>query len=184
MYALRAATGKIDWEWNDGSAQFNLSPAACYPVANKDKIYIVAPDRYMTCIQADSGRLLWRSKRYKVRESIGISQDGQTIFAKTMQDTVIALESEADTPHYKWAVSANYGYEIDPSRPVECAGKLFFGDKNGFVHALDAQTGAVLWHYRIGWAAVNDVVPLNVNELLVSAVDGKLNLIEIKPTLK
>lgn len=184
LYALRAATGKIDWEWRDGSSQINLSPAACYPIAFKDKIYIVAPDRYMTCIRADSGRTLWRSNRYKVRESIGISQDSRTIFAKTMQDTVIALESEADTPHYKWVVSANYGYEIDPSRPVENAGRLYFGDKNGFVHALDAQTGAVIWHYRIGWAAVNDVVPLNANELLVSAVDGKLSFIEIKPGRK
>ncbi len=184
LYALQAATGQIDWEWHDGSTQINLSPAACYPAAYRDKIYIVAPDRYMTCIQADSGRTLWRSKRYKVRESVGVSQDGRTIFAKTMQDTVIALESEADTPHYKWVVSAGFGYDIDPSRPVEIGGKLFFGDKNGFVHALDAQTGAILWHYRTGWAAVNDVVPLNADELLVSAVDGILNLIEVRPNRK
>ncbi len=177
LYALRAATGKIDWEWRDGSAQINLSPAACYPAAYKDKIFIVAPDRYMTCIQADSGRTLWRLNRYKVRESLGISQDGRMIFAKTMQDTVIALDAEADAPRYKWVVSAGYGYEIDPSRPVEYAGRLFFGDKNGFVHALDAQTGEVLWHYRLGWAAVNDITPLNAKELLVSAVDGRMHLI-------
>lgn len=184
LYALQAKTGEIAWEWRDGSAQINLSPAACYPAAFQDKIYIVAPDRYMTCIRADSGKTLWRSKRYKVRESLGISEDGRTVFAKTMQDTVIALEAEADTPHYQWVVSAGYGYEIDPSRPVECGGKLFFGDKNGFVHALDAQTGVVLWHYRLGWGAVNDVVPLSTNVLLVSAVDGKLSLIEIKPNRK
>jgi len=180
LYALKASTGEIAWEWRDGSSQINLSPAACYPVAYQDKIYIVAPDRYMSCIQADSGKTLWRSNRYKVRESHGISNDGRTIFAKTMQDTVIALESLTDVPTYRWAISAGYGYEIDPSRPVECNGRLFFGDKNGFVHALDAKTGAILWHYRIGWAAVNDVVPLNTSKLLVSAVDGKINLIEIR----
>src|SRR5690606_8931478 len=50
FYALDASTGKLIWKWNNGSSNRMFSPAACYPVATDGRIFIVAPDRYMTAL--------------------------------------------------------------------------------------------------------------------------------------
>jgi outer membrane protein assembly factor BamB/predicted MPP superfamily phosphohydrolase len=59
FYALNAETGALAWKWNNGSANRMFSPAACYPVASDGKIFIVAPDGYMTVFDAETGKVIW-----------------------------------------------------------------------------------------------------------------------------
>lgn len=59
FYALDATTGVTRWIWQDGYSNRMLSPAACVPVAVNDHIYIVAPDRKMTCLDVLTGRVIW-----------------------------------------------------------------------------------------------------------------------------
>ncbi|MDD5766158.1 MAG: PQQ-binding-like beta-propeller repeat protein, partial [Candidatus Marinimicrobia bacterium] len=181
LYALNAQTGEIDWKWQDGRPGVLYSPAACIPVASDDKVYIVAPDRFLSCIDVKSGKTLWRSKRFQVRENVGISEDGATVFTRTIQDSVLAIDGNSPTMKIKWATSADYGYDIDPSRPVEKGGNIFFGTKDGFVYAMDAETGAVLWKCRIGFGLVNNVVPLSRTEVVASIMDGKVVYLKYSP---
>src|ERR1035438_1471853 len=62
------------------------SPAACWPIAANGKVFIVAPDRVMTALDAKTGEQLWRASAYNVRESIGLSQnqtrDGRAALAR------------------------------------------------------------------------------------------------------
>ena len=44
--------GQLFWKWNNGSAVRNYSPAACIPVAHDGVVYVVAPDRYISAIDA------------------------------------------------------------------------------------------------------------------------------------
>ncbi|HKC34536.1 MAG TPA: PQQ-binding-like beta-propeller repeat protein, partial [Chitinophagaceae bacterium] len=60
FYALDAVTGSLTWKWNNGSSNRMFSPAACYPVATGGKVFIVAPDRYMTVFDAETGNVIWR----------------------------------------------------------------------------------------------------------------------------
>jgi outer membrane protein assembly factor BamB len=53
---LDAETGSLTWKWNNGSSNRMYSPAACYPVATGGKVFIVAPDRYMTVFDAETGK--------------------------------------------------------------------------------------------------------------------------------
>jgi len=181
LYALNAQTGEIDWKWQDGRPGVLYSPAACIPVASGDKVYIAAPDRFLSCIDIKSGKTLWRSKRFQVRENVGISEDGATIFARTIQDSVLAIDGNSPTMKIRWATSADYGYDIDPSRPVEKDGNIFFGTKDGFVCAMDAETGIVLWNCRIGFGLVNNVVPLSRTEVVASIMDGKVVYLKYSP---
>jgi len=178
LYALSAKTGQLKWIWNDGRKGVLYSPAACQPVASGNKIFIVAPDRVMSCINARNGKTIWREDRYPVRESIGISEDFKTIFAKTMWDTVVAYSAHPRKSTLKWAVHAGYGYDIDPSTPVEKGGTLFFGTKDGYVYALSAASGDLLWRYRIGVGLVNNVTPLSATAVIATAMDGKVIRLE------
>lgn len=174
FYALDKETGTMLWCWQDGWQGALYSPAACYPVASAGKIFIVAPDRFLSCIDAYSGKTLWRTNRYKVRESMGISTDGQTIFARSMQDTVFAIDPRANEPAYRWIVAAGYGYDFAPSQIVEYEGRLYFGTKDGFVYCLDAATGAVQWRLKVGVGLVNTICPLPNRAIVVSLMEGKV----------
>ena len=52
FYCLDLLTGTLIWKWNNGSGNRMYSPAACFPVATHNRIFIVAPDRYMTALDA------------------------------------------------------------------------------------------------------------------------------------
>lgn len=146
-------------------------------MASHGKVFIVAPDRYLTAIDAATGKTLWRTHRYHVRECIGISRDGNRIYARTMEDTVFAFSPTKPLLSTDWVTNCDYGYDIDPSMPIEKNGVVFFGTQNGFVYALQAKTGKVLWVRRVGVTVVNTPVPLDAHRVVVTDLDGRVMLI-------
>lgn len=178
LYALEKKSGQLLWKWSDGRPGVLYSPAAVCPVATLDKVFIAAPDRYLSCISAADGSTLWRSKEFKVRETVGISEDKRIVFARTMWDTVVAIDPSADELKPIWISNVEYGYDIDPSMPVEKDGTLFFGTKDGFVYALDAVTGEIIGIHRLSVALINTVVPLDGKRVVATAIDGTVALLE------
>ncbi|MDZ7796237.1 MAG: PQQ-binding-like beta-propeller repeat protein [Candidatus Marinimicrobia bacterium] len=149
------------------------SPAVVHPVYANGKVFIVAPDRVMTAIDIDDGSTVWRSDTFKVRENIGISEDRSTVYAKTMWDIFCAVSTEGNEPETRWSSEVNYGFEIDPSYPVEYEGKVYFTTQFGFVYSLDAGNGDILWAHRVGSNLLNTPV-LYDNSMVVTGMDGKV----------
>ncbi|MFH0990637.1 MAG: PQQ-binding-like beta-propeller repeat protein [bacterium] len=174
FYALDKKTGSLVWKWMNGNTGILYSPAACWPVASNSKVFIAAPDRYLTAIDVRSGAVVWRTKRFQVRETIGLSQDGSRVYARCMTDTVIAFASTDSVFKPLWIANCEYGYDIDPSMPVERNGRVYFGTKNGLVIALDAMNGTVLWQHRISETIVHTPVPLDDGRILVADLNGKI----------
>lgn len=181
LYALNAKDGSLAWKWSNGSTGILYSPAACWPVASHGKIFVVAPDRFMTAIDAETGKTIWRSKRYQVRECVGISQDGQRIYVRCMVDTVVAFSSSASMQSPEWTSACGYGYDIDPSMPVEKDNQVMFGTKNGLVYGLDAKSGKTVWIHRIGVSVVNTPAVVDDHHVLVTDLDGSITLLEHTP---
>jgi outer membrane protein assembly factor BamB len=180
LYALNKNTGALLWKWSNGSTVVNYSPAACIPVIKNDVVYIVAPDRYLSAIDLSSGKTLWRTNQSAVRESIGISNDGQLVYGKTMQDTLVAYFANPEKPLVAWKLFAGYGYEHAPSMLMEKDGIIFFGTRNGVVYAIDAANQKKRWAYKIDNSMVNTVRLLNNRELIASTMDGKICLLKSK----
>jgi outer membrane protein assembly factor BamB/predicted phosphodiesterase len=178
LYALNASDGSLAWKWTNGNSGVLYSPAACWPVAASGKIFVVGPDRFMTAIDAQTGKTVWRSKRFQVRECVGISEDGQRVYARCMTDTVVAFSTTAPTQTTVWISACGYGYDIDPSMPIEHNGEVMFGTKNGLVYGLEATSGKVLWVHRIGVTVVNTPAIVDSHRLLVTDLDGSLTLLE------
>lgn len=180
LYALSLNDGSLVWKWTNGNRGALYSPAACWPVATNGKVFIVAPDRWMTAINAETGTTVWRSKHYQVRECVGLSEDSQRVYVKCMRDTVMAFSATDSSPTTLWVNSCGYGYDIDPSMPVEKDGAVFFGTKNGLIIALDGKTGSLLWKHRVGETIVHTLVPLDAHHVIASDLDGRLMLVESK----
>lgn len=177
LYALNARDGERAWSWSNGNPSRLYSPAACWPVAADGKVFIVAPDRAMTVIDVLTGKAVWRSREHQVREAIGISVDSGRVYARCMTDTLLAYSSASATPTLFWETNCGYGYDIDPSMPVERDGIVYFGTKNGLVLAVDSATGSLRWVYKVGVTIVNTPAPLDARAVVVTDADGKVTMI-------
>ena len=180
FYALNLADGSLIWKWNNGNGNPKLSPASVWPVAANGKIFISAPDRYFTCLDAETGEQVWRTKEYKVRETVGLSEDGKTVYSKCMWDTVVAMDATTHEPITRWATHADFGYEHNPAMPLEKDGTLWVSTKNGLLLGMDAITGKVLWRHKIGNSILNTPLPLSGNECIFTSSEGTITYIRVK----
>jgi outer membrane protein assembly factor BamB len=181
LYALDARTGKLVWKWKGDVPGVMYSPAACWPIAVNGKVFIVAPDRKMTAIDARTGEQIWRTEEYKVRESIGLSQDQTRFFVRAMDNSFYAFSTSASHPDKLWELNAKFGYDINSAMLVERDGVVFYGTKNDLLFALDAKTGALKWEHKLGTGVMNTVVPLSSTQVLTTDFDGQVALVEAKP---
>lgn len=175
FYALSMDTGKLVWEWNNGHANRMFSAAACYPVVANNRVFIVAPDRFMTALDLKTGAVIWREKKddIRVRESMGLSKDKKLAYAKTMDGELIGVSTAKDNMSVDWQSQLNLGYELTPSAIYSDKNVVFVPNNSGLLSAVDATNGAVLWQYKISNAMVNPPLVLN-NRVIVSAMDGKI----------
>ena len=180
FYALNIKDGSLLWKWNNGKGNPKLSPASVWPVAADGKIFITAPDRYFTCLNAETGEQIWRTKEYKVRETVGLSEDGKTVYSKCMWDTIVAMDATTQEPVTRWATHANFGYEHNPAMPLEKDGTLWVSTKNGLLLGMNAQNGEVLWRHKIGNSILNTPLPLSDTDCIFTSSEGTVTYIRVK----
>ena len=180
LYALDKATGKEIWKWTGGLTRMHFSPAAVWPVASNGKVFIADPQRAMTAIDLQNGETIWRTFRSQVRETIGLSEDGERVYSKTMNDSIVCYSTLTNTPEQVWASNVGFGYEHAPSMPQEKDGVMYGSTKEGLLFALEAKTGKIIWKHKIGNSLINTVVPLNGRKVLFTATSGEVGLIRMK----
>ena len=174
FYALDKKTGELIWEWNSGNGNRMLSAAACYPVVTHGRVFIVAPDRYMTALNLSTGKVIWRKRQegIRVRESIGLSPDCKYIYAKTMDGELVGVSTRKDSMSVDWVSALKLPYEISPTAISSSPGVIFVPSHNGLLSAVDPKTGAIKWQYRVSTGMINPPLILK-HMVVVSTMDGK-----------
>ena len=180
LYALNQQDGSLLWTWNHPKDGLHYSPAQVWPVANKEAIFIADPQRALTAIGLKDGKTLWRTFQSKVRESIGMSADGQRIFAKTMQDSIVCYRATASEVKEVWATDCGFGYEHASTMLPEVNGTVYSSTKDGLIVALDNKTGRLKWTYKVGASLVNTVTPAGKRHIITTSTDGDIVMLEDK----
>lgn len=176
LYCLDATDGRLKWSWNNGKPVNLFSPGNVVPVLLDDKVIIVAPDRYMTFIDRLSGKTIARDNSVKYRESLGVSPDRKTAYAKTMDGELIAVDITGDTIAPRWIADMGIGYEHAPCAVTvhRATGTVFAGSRQGIVTAVDP-SGRVLWNARLGNSEVNGIdIDPTTGDLFVSLIEGTI----------
>lgn len=190
LYSLNPADGKIQWEWKTPMNSRMHSPAATVPVKSNGRIFIAVPDRKVYAIDASSGKTLFWVKGG--RESIGLSADGKTVYAKTMNhrsyalDTAVDLakvtaEGELPQTALKWNVENTMGYEISPTPIVESGNLVLMPSDKGNLFALDKNDGHIEWIHKSSIALINPIqawTDKDSHYILLSTMDGKVELLK------
>lgn len=175
-------TGRLRWAWNNGRSANMLGPGNVVPVIAGDRVYIVAPDRYMTAIDRATGSTLWRDNSHRYRESLGHSADRTRIYAKTMDGQLVAVDATSPTFRELWTVDMGLGYEHAPCIVAESGGTVYTGSRRGIVTAVDPATRQVLWSLPLGVSEVNgiDIDPAT-GDVFVSLIEGTIYRISKQP---
>lgn len=179
LYALHKANGKEIWKWTGGLTRMHFSPAAVWPVSSHGKVFITDPQRAMTAIDLNTGKTVWRTFQSKVRETIGLSEDGERIFSKTMNDSIVCYAAKGDKPHQIWAANVGFGYEHAPSMQMEKDGVVFGSTKEGLIFALNGKDGRILWKHKIGNSLINTVIPVNGKKVVFTATSGEAGVLKV-----
>ncbi len=178
---LDPATGKLRWKWNNGKSANMLGPGNVVPAITNGRVYIVAPDRFMTALDLNTGKQLWRDKSHRYRESMGMSADGSRIYAKTMDGELAVID--ATVPEFKEIalVDLGLGYEHAPCIIAEVDGVIYLGSRRGIITAVSAPTLEVLWQKAVGVSEINgiDVDPAT-GSVWASLIEGKVVRIDKK----
>jgi outer membrane protein assembly factor BamB len=174
LYCLDARTGQLRWKWDNGKQQQLYSPGNTVPAIADGKVFIVAPDRYMTAIDLSNGQIIWRDNSRRVRESMGISADGKTVYAKTMNDTLIAVPTTGNTFSIRWETNAGFGYEHNPCPILENNGIVYAGTRNGLFIAADAATGKILREHKAGNSSINKITADEKGNIWISLIEGTI----------
>ena len=141
------------------------------------RIFFVTPERKTYAVDARTGKQLWSSAGG--RESIALSPDGETIYVKTMFDSVQAYATATDEAAKRWEVRPGFGYEIAPT-PCACSADgrlLFVPTDKGNIFCLNAADGSPVWKHKVSVALINSIVPLPDDQLLVATMDGVVTLL-------
>ncbi len=180
LYALDKNSGELIWKWQGPRTGMHFSPAAVWPVAAHNKVFIVAPDRVLTAVGAQTGKSVWRTNQSHVREMIGLSADNDKVYCKTMQDSVVCFSTVSDVPKKLWATYVGYGYELMPSMLLEKDNVVFGSTMRGEIFALDSDTGKLLWRHKKSNSLINTVIPLSATECLYTGSAGMVGLLKVE----
>ncbi len=177
LRSLDRKSGALNWSWNNGKKTNLYSPGNVVPAVTEGRVVIVAPDRNSTALDRATGKQLWRhhDNAVKVRESLGLSEDGKRAYAKTMDGTIVAMDTESDDYHQLWDTDCGFGYEHAPCIVLEYNGYIYAGSRRGMLAVLDAATGKLVFRYEMGSSEVNgfEVDPAT-GDIYCSLIEGTI----------
>lgn len=134
----------------------------------------------MTAFDAESGAVVLRKTLpdNRVRESLGLSEDGMIVYAKTMDGKIFGVATTANDFKITWQSPLQLPYELNPATIISFNDKVFVPTHSGLAVSLNQKDGSVLWKYKTSNCLINTIKPLNKKEVLVSTMDGKITCLK------
>lgn len=180
LRCLDVETGKLKWIWNNGKPNNMLGPGNVVPVITGDKVFVVAPDRYMTALDRKTGKEIWRDNSHRFRESLGKSLDNRRVYAKTMDGELVAIDAEANSYKELFVTDLGFGYDHAPCAIVEHDNIIYSGSRRGKV-AMVGTDGSLIASLPLGVSEVNGIdVDPHTGDIYVSLIEGTIYCIHKK----
>ncbi|MFH7005149.1 outer membrane protein assembly factor BamB family protein [Flavobacterium bizetiae] len=186
VYCLNKNTGTLIWKWNNGNnKQVLYSAGNVNIVASKKRLYFVSPERFLTILDIETGKTLLRTSKWKVRESMGKSQDGKWFYAKTMNGELLRLPlnddlelTEENLMAQSKVLDLKLDYEHNPAPIVENNNKIYIGSRKGEVMIVDASGFEIIKQVNLGSSSVNGFKIDDQGKVWTSLIEGGIYLLE------
>jgi outer membrane protein assembly factor BamB len=174
LFALQGSTGKLIWKTSLGES-LNYEWAFDYfyssPTVAANKIYIGSKDGNIYCISEADGKISWKFKTTGIVRSTPAVKDG-IVYAGSTEGILYALNAQDGKETWKFQVAGNsmknedFGFDRRAiiSSPVVSGNKILVGGRDGFLYAVNKQTGKEEWRvdHQVSWVissvAVKDTI--------------------------
>jgi outer membrane protein assembly factor BamB len=125
------------------------------PLAADETLFVSVFSPGAICaLDCRNGRVIWR-KEISMFAGSSVSLQEGTVFAKSSH-TLYSLNSESGATLWSFSPYGTDGEWIYSS-PTVHEGRVYIGDRRGFLHCLDAKTGKTIWKNRTNEAENGDV---------------------------
>ena len=186
VYCLDKNTGKLIWKWNNGNdKQILYSAGNVNIVSTKNRLYFVTPQRFLTILDIETGKTLLRTQKWKIRESMGKSQDGKWFYGKTMDGLLLRLPlsddlelTEENLVNQSKVLDLKLGYEHNPAAILENKNKIYVGSRKGEVLIVDASKFEIIKQINLGSSSVNGFTIDDKGQVWASLIEGGIYLLE------
>jgi len=175
LYCIDAATGLLNWKWT-GNPVFNYSPAASPLVSDGKNVFFATPDKAITAVDLLLGKTSWKKIDFDAWESIGISNDMNSIFVKSQNDKLYIISSV--NGKLQKTIDLKFGLDTGPIQPIEVNGNIYFGGKNGNVYSIDPKFFFNSLFF-MGTARTHSLQMLDEKRIAASNMDGKIILFKV-----
>ncbi len=177
IYALKAATGGLQWKFKTGDV-VHASPAIA-----DGALYVGSWDSYFYALDAASGKLRWKFKTGDdpdTHNQVGIQSsaavaDGMVYFG-CRDSNLYALDARSGEK--KWAFSTKGSWVI--TSPAAKDGKVYFATSDsGLFYAVEGKTGKTIFSLKFdGWPTFSS--PAIAGEMLyVGSTSGRLIAVDL-----
>ena len=122
LYAVNKDTGKLRWRFKTGSRVVSS------PAVSDGNVYFGSYDGNFYAVDAATGDLKWKFKTGGERRFQGTHLHGSLPAPETMPDP----------------------FDVYLSSPAIWHGAVYFGSGDGYVYALNAKSGALVWQFKTG----------------------------------
>lgn len=186
VYCLDKNTGSLIWKWNNGNdKQILYSAGNVNMVSTTKRLYFVTPQRFLTILDIETGKTLLRTSKWKIRESMGKSQDGKWFYGKTMDGELLrvplndAIElTEESFVNQSKVLDLKLGYEHNPAAIFENKNKIYIGSRKGEVLIVDAVKFEIIKQINLGSSSVNGFTVDNKGQVWTSLIEGAIFLLK------
>lgn len=172
MYALDKDNGKIKWSYDvkkDGQpTSFHGNSLIA------DELIIIGTDStvgHVFAFEQATGKVRWKYET-KLGVPTDIVRSGSNLYAITMSDELLCLDLK--TGKLKWKFPSGVLNSMLLVRaPKIIDNKVFFGTQTGYVYALDAESGKVIWKRLLG-SQISSSFAVSGEDLYVGTFDGHI----------
>jgi outer membrane protein assembly factor BamB len=194
FWAVDARSGKQRWRRETGADRplpWGFETGDLYtssPAYADGSVYFGSGDGRVYAVDAQSGEVRWRFETGgRVRSSPALA--GGKVYVGSADGTLYALESGTGREAWRFDTeghgleSGKFGFDrrTIQSSPAVADGRVFVGSRDGFLYAVNAETGKLVWRvdHRMSWVNTSPAVVDGVvyagssDERFLQAVDAR-----------
>ncbi len=176
MDALDMNTGRVVWQrsiaYASGSSDVErLVDIDADPIIENNVAYLATYQGYIGALSLTDGQFIWR-KPGSVYKNMRLS--GNTLYISDSHDVLWSINKQNGQVNWKQNKLKARGL----TEPTLIRNNLVVGDKTGYLHFIDAQTGEMLARYKTS-SGVNISPNVAGRKLYVFTDNGMLNQLSV-----
>ncbi|MDR3443026.1 MAG: outer membrane protein assembly factor BamB [Legionella sp.] len=174
--ALDLSTGRLVWQrsiaYASGSSDVErLVDIDADPIIENNVAYLASYQGYIGALSLNDGQFIWR-KPGSVYKNMLLS--GNTLYVSDTHDVLWSIDKRSGQVNWKQKALKARGL----TEPVLIGKDLAVGDKTGYLHFIDAQTGEQLGRYKVS-SGVSISPSVVGRQLYVLTDNGMLNQLSV-----